>query len=189
MAVVNLITLNPLPYPIITGGSGPAYFDPIALSGRPGGFWVTAQTQARAGKWISDSCLVILNQGPIVTTGFPAGITMPHFGSSSSFNITVKDFNGNPLCDGTTINAAFTLPAGITGLAFDVSGSFSVLHPATIPYAAYARYPGPGITNFTFSVLDLSSGEPATAFQVGLVVTIVSPGFETLIISIPVTIQ
>jgi hypothetical protein len=189
MAVVRLITLNPLPYPIISGGSGPQYYDPIALSGRPGGFWVAAQTQARAGKWIWDSCLVILNQGPIVTTGFPVAITVPHNGSSAFYNITVKDFNGNPLCDGTTISAVFTLPSGITGLAFDLSGSFSVLHPATIPYAAYARFPGNGITDFTFSVIDLSSTEPATAFQVGLAVTITSPGFETLTISIPVTIQ
>ena len=189
LILVNLITLNPLPYPVITGGSGPQYYDPITLSGRPGGFWVSAQTQARAGKWIWDSCLVILNQGPITTTGFPAGITMPHFGSSAFYNITVKDFNGNPLCDGTSISASITLPSGVTGLAFDVSGSFSITHPATIPYAAYARFPGNGITDFTFSVIDLSSSEPTTAFQVGLAVTITSPGFETLTISIPVTIQ
>ena len=181
-ATVNLITLNPLPY------SSP-FYDPIALSGRVGGFWVTAQTQSRGGVTISDSVLVILNKGPIVTTGMPLAITMPHNGNSAFYNITVKDVNGNPLCDGTTISAAFNLPAGITGLAFDVSGSFSVLTPAVIPDAAYARFPGANITDFTFSVVDGSTSEPATAFQVTLVLTINSPGLEKDVYTIPVTIQ
>jgi hypothetical protein len=182
LASVGLLTVNPEPDAL-------PYYDPTALGGRKGGSWVWAQTQSRNGGTIVDSVLVIWNQAPIVTTGIPASITLSHFSSSAYFNITVKDFNGNPLCDGTTISAAFTLPPGITGLAFDVSGSFSVQYPAVIPDAAYARFPGANITDFTFSVVDVSTSEPATSFSAILVLTINAPGVDKRIISIPLTIN
>ncbi|MGA3288054.1 MAG: Ig-like domain-containing protein [Bacteroidota bacterium] len=182
LATVGLLTVNPEPDAL-------PYYDPIALSGRIGGSWVYVQTQNRNGGQIIDSVLVIWNQAPIVVTGIPASITLPHFSSSAYFNITVKDANGNPLCDGTTISAAFNLPPGITGLAFDVSGSFSVQYPAVIPIAAYARFPGVNITDFTFNVIDISTSEPANSFSAALVLIINAPGVDKRIISIPVTIN
>jgi hypothetical protein len=180
LAGVGLLTVNPRP-------NVAPYYDPTVIAGRVGAHWVWAQTQSRNGKTIVDSVFVIWNQGPIQILGLPAGITMNNHSVSPSVAMTVTDVNGNPLCDGTTISCAINIPTGVTDVKFDVSGSFSATAPAVIPDAAYARFPGNGITNFTFAVVDLSTGA-TSGITVTLVITIKAPGIEERSISIPVTV-
>ncbi len=176
LATVNFLTVNPRPVALTP------YCDLPALSGRQGGFWVYGQTQSRGGNTIIDSILVVLNEAPIIVVQAPASITMPQGGSSALFTLEVTDANGNPLCDGTTITAAFVIPTGTSGVAFDTYGAI----PVTIPDAAYARFPGPGITIFSFGITD-NSTTPVTSTTCKI--TISAPGLETVTIAIPVTLN
>jgi hypothetical protein len=181
LASVGLLTVNPRPNVL-------PYYDPSVVAGRVGAHWIWAQTQSQNGKSIVDSVFVIWNAGPIKITGLPAGITMNNHSVSPGVAMTVTDANDNPLCDGTTISAAINVPSGLTDVKFDLTGSFTTSMPAVIPNAAYARFPGNGITNFTFSVVDLSTGVTA-GITVTLVLTINAPGLEQRTFSIPVTVN
>jgi hypothetical protein len=183
LATVSLQTVNPRPNAL-------PYFDSTIVDyinggtvGRIGYEWVYAQTQARNGEEIKDSVFVIWNQAPIVITGLPASISMSQHSVSANISMTVKDVNGNPLCDGTTISVSFIYPPGITGISFDVAGAI----PATIPNAGYARFPGNGITDFSFRVDDNSTVDLA-GFGVTMRVTVSAPSIETRTISIPIAI-
>ncbi|MDE3057391.1 MAG: hypothetical protein KGJ59_05495 [Bacteroidota bacterium] len=130
-----------------------------------GYFWVYAQTQGNYNKAVIDSLLVVRAIAPIVLTGIPDSVSVPVNGASAPISITVKDGNGNPLPDGTTISVSVVPPSNPpTGFDVGTSGDVSV----TIPNAAYARFPGSQITNFTFRVVDNS-----TAAFIGTTVTVV----------------
>ena len=175
LATVNLMTVNPLPDIL-------PYYDPIALNGRKGGFWVWAQTQSRNGWTIIDSVFVISNLAPIVVVQKPDSIVMPRFGVSALYTLEVTDANGNPLCDGTTITSAFVIPAGESGVAFDTYGDL----PVTIPIAAAGRFPGWGFTQFQFGVTDNSTtGVNSTTCKIN----ITAPGVGTATVAIPVKLQ
>jgi hypothetical protein len=174
-ATVNLWTVNPIPDAL-------PYSDPNYLAGHVGGEWVWAQTQGRDGKKIIDSVFVVWNMAPIVIVQKPDLIVMDHFGHSALFTLEVTDVNGNPLCDGTTITAAFVVPPGSIGVAFDTYGDI----PVTIPNGARGVFPGPGYTQFRFGVTDNST------VQVGSTtckITIDSPLFGIVTVAIPVTLQ
>jgi hypothetical protein len=181
LATVNLQTVNPRPNAL-------PYFDSTIVDyvnggtvGRIGYEWVYAQTQARNGEEIRDSVFVIWNQAPIIITGMPDSISMSQHSTSANISMTVKDVNGNPLCDGTTITASFKYPEGITGISFDVSGSL----PALIPNAGYARFPGSGITDFTFRVNDNSIVNLA-GFTITMRVTVIAPSLDVKTVSVPI---
>jgi hypothetical protein len=179
LASVDLETVNPVPY-------GAPYADmtyPL-LGGRIGGEWVYAQTMGRNNKLISDSVLVIWNQAPILVgfegnppvSAFPpldSALTMPAGGSSRWITMVVTDVNGNPLCDGTRITGSVIYPTNVTGLNFGIAGDI----PRTIPIAAYCRWLGPSVTDYTFCVVDNS----ITPFMgtVTLVISVDAPGLAT----------
>jgi hypothetical protein len=174
-ATVNLWTVNPLPDAI-------PYYDNFALAGRIGGEWVYAQTQGRDGKKIIDSVLVVWSMNQIIVRQVPDSIVMLQHGHSALFTLEVTDANGNPLCDGTTITAAFVVPPGTSGVAFDTYGDI----PALIPNSPFGRFPGHGFTLFNFGVTDNSTADVgATTCKI----TIISPLFGTATIAIPVILN
>jgi hypothetical protein len=170
LASVNLMTVNPPPNRLPFFDSTIVDYMNGGTVGRIGYEWVYAQTQSRNGAWVRDSVFVVWNTPRIVITGSPTFLSMPHNGISSAISITVKDANGNPLCDGTKIDVSFTYPEGITGIRFGVTGGL----PAKIPIAGYARFPGTGITDFTYYVNDNSTVN-LTGLTVTMTVTI-TPG-------------
>ena len=121
-----------------------------------------------------DSLLVVGGVGPITVTGIPDTV-VPINGAitnvSPSISITVKDGNGNPLPDGTTITASIVPPANPpSGFGIGTSGDISTsTSAATISNAAYARFPGPLITDFTFQVVNQSAPSTVAA---GVTVTV-----------------
>jgi hypothetical protein len=200
-AGASLFTVNPLPYGnyinnllyrYTPGPADPYYFQmggPGAL--RSGYTWVWATTQGKGGHRVTDSVLTVWNVAPIVVTGIPvAAVTIPKGSTSAPIIITVKDANGNPLCDGTTISASVTFTSDVIGLQFGVSGGISSAAQFTMPVATYARFPGPGITDFTFNVSDLSTNGGAPVGQSIIVnITISVPGMQTAIYSFTAVVQ
>jgi hypothetical protein len=173
-----LFTVNPKPI-------APPFCDLAAGSGRQGYHWVYAQTQGRGGKWVIDSVLVVWNKAPIVLTGMPiATVQVPRALSSLPISITVKDINGNPLCDGTTITAIIDFTSDVSGIKFGVGGDLSSSRAFVMPNASYARFPGANITDFSFFVSDLSTNGGAPVGQ-SMIVTleIVSPNLATRVVS------
>ncbi|MGD1046455.1 MAG: Ig-like domain-containing protein [Bacteroidota bacterium] len=177
LATVNLLTVNPKPNTL-------PFYDPTALNGRIGGFWVYAQTQNRNGGQVIDSVLVVSDQGPIIVVQAPDSIVMPRFGKSGLYTLEVTDANLNPLPDGTTITVAFVIPAGTSGVAFDTYGTIP-----TLPFgvSAAGRFPGPGTTIFQLGVTDNST--PPGASSTTCKITISAPGMFPRTIAIPVTLQ
>jgi hypothetical protein len=129
------------------------------IGGRDGYFWVYAQTQGHNATNVIDSALVVSVGGSITVTGIPDTVVTVSSTTNVSppISITVKDGNGNPLPDGTTITASIVPPENtLSGFQMGVSGDISSDLPATLPDAAYARFPGHGITDFTFTVVNES---------------------------------
>ena len=186
-AIVSLLLVNPLPY------SGQYEYKPGIFSGLPyaslingrdGYFWVTAQTQGHFNTNVSDSVLEVEATNPIVLTGVPDTVVpmsaVSH--TTAPISVTIKDGNGNPLPDGTTISATIVPPANPpSGFQIGVSGDISNSAVVSLPDAAYARFPGPGITDFTFQVVN-SSVPPAvaTGVTVTVIITIASPNIGTV---------
>ncbi|MGB2869347.1 MAG: hypothetical protein WBD36_12910 [Bacteroidota bacterium] len=179
----TLYTLNPMPD---AGGSalaGRPTFDASAGAGngRPGYQWVYAQTKGNFNTSIIDSILVVWTKAPITVTGISGAtvVSIPTGGTSAPIAFTVKDGNGNPLPDGTTISVSFVLPQTSTQLAFNATGDFTSQNPATIPNAGYARFPGAGVTDFSISFTDVSNPAAPTTISIGIVITINAPGIGT----------
>jgi hypothetical protein len=159
---------------------GMPYYNEVG--GRLGYGWVTAQTQGRgSGQWVQDSVLVLwpgVGGGGVVFSGIPTvAVPVPTSGGASApISITVKDANGNPLSTGTTIAATVLYPNAPIG--WNITTSLS----ATIPFAAYARFPGVNITDFTFNVTNASTGGTVSAGQTYQVqITVNAPGVENAI--------
>jgi hypothetical protein len=171
-----LMTVNPKPTAF-------PWYDPSY--GRPGYHWLSAQTQGNAGVFVVDSVLVVWNKAPIIVTGIPAAVvSIPRGSTSNPIGITVTDANGNPLCDGTTISASITFTSDVVGIKFGVSGGLSDVVQFVMPIASYARFPGPGVTAFTFNVSDLSTNGGAVVGQTVIVqITVTSPGLATSVSS------
>jgi hypothetical protein len=178
----TLFTVNPKPVTV-------PWYDPSY--GRLGYHWIYAQTEGNAGIFVTDSALVVWNKAPIIVTGIPtAVVTIPRGATSGPISITVTDANGNPLCDGTTISASISFTSDVIGLKFGVSGDLSDVVQFSMPVASYARFPGPGVTFFTFSVSDLSTNGGATVGQTVIVnLTISAPGLAVRTVSFACIVQ
>ena len=71
-----------------------------------------AQTEGHNSTNVFDSALVVEAEGRDTITGPPASVTIATGTTvSPSISITMKDGNGNPLPDGTTITATIVPPA------------------------------------------------------------------------------
>jgi hypothetical protein len=172
----TLFTVNPKPTSV-------PWYDPSY--GRLGYHWIYAQTEGNTGVFVRDSVLVVWNKAPIIVNGIPAAVVgIPRGSTSNPIGITVTDANGNPLCDGTTISASVTFTSDVVGIKFGVSGDLSDVVQFVMPVASYARFPGPGVTSFSFSVSDLSTNGGAPAGQTVIVqLTINSPGLAVRVVS------
>lgn len=203
-ASASFLPVNPrpsvAPYAYVPAPTDPYYSEMGGIAGvsnpRKGYFWVWATTQGRSGKRVGDSVLVVWNQGGIVVTDLPPPasalpVIVTTHGSSAVLSFKVKDGNGNPLCDGTTITPSITYTTDVTGVAFSVTGAyFSSSKGFTMPNSPEARFPGPGVTDFTFTVEDISVPTAGTVGQrltVNLVIS--SPGYQDRIISFPAMVQ
>jgi hypothetical protein len=194
-ATVSLLLVNPLPFPSLNPESN---YKPVSgpyaalIGGRDGYFWVYAQTQGHNATNVFDSVLEVGGEGPITVTGLPASVTITTGTTvSPPISITIKDGNGNPLPDGTTITATIIPPSNPpTGYEMGVTGGISTSSPVTIPDAAYARFPGPGITDFTFNVVNQSiPAATASGTTVGILLTIAAPNIETIYASFNAIVQ
>ncbi len=165
-ATVNLKTVNPTPTTL-------PYYDPTF---GPGYEWVYAQTQGSNNQYVIDSVLVVWTRLPIVVQGVPdTVVSIPINNASVPISVTVKDGNGNPLPDGTTFAVTVVPPPNPPqGFEVGTSGDDAV----TIPNAAYARFPGQQITDFTFQVVDKSTGSFANT-SLTVKITVNSPGLGT----------
>jgi hypothetical protein len=193
-AGATLFPVNPTPwtpgaslYRYIPGVADPYYAQMGGGPTRLGYTWVWASTQGKGGKRVADSVLTVWNEAPIVITGIPAVTVNLVGGVSAPISITVKDINGNPLCDGTTITATPIFTSAVPGVAFGTSGDISN-SGFVMPNAAFARFPGPGTTDFTFVVEDLSLA-PATGQRLVIQVTVAAPGLQTATASFPCLVQ
>ncbi|MGA7162309.1 MAG: Ig-like domain-containing protein [Bacteroidota bacterium] len=196
-ATVNLLLVNPLPFPSLNPASD---YKPVSgpyaalIGGRNGYFWVYAQTQGHNLTNVLDSLLVVGGVGPITVTGIPDTVVpiSAITNLSPSISITVKDGNGNPLPDGTTITASILPPANPpSGFGIGTSGDISTsTSAATIPNAAFARFPGPLITDFTFQVVNQSAPSTVAAgVTVTVNLTISAPGIGSAIYSFNAIVQ
>lgn len=165
-AISELYTVNPRPSTL-------PFYDPTF---GPGYHWVYAQTQGRGGKWITDSVLVLISNGPIVLTGLPGSFTLPAGGISALMAFDIRDGVNNPLPTGTTVTASVSYDNTVAGTKFVVGGDFSEQFPTyTVPNAGFARFPGAGVTNYVVRVSDVST--TSTAGQsILLSITINAPG-------------
>ena len=181
VATATLFTVNPLPTKL-------PWYDPSY--GRLGYHWVYAQTEGSAGTFVTDSVLVVWNRAPILVSGIPvAAVTIPVGSTSAPITLNITDANGNPLCDGTTIAASVTFTSDVVGIKFGVSGDLSDVVQFVMPDAGFARFPGPGITSFTFRVSDLSTGGAPLNLTVLVTIAISSPGLATHIVSFTCVLQ
>ncbi|MDD8019100.1 MAG: hypothetical protein PHP42_12050, partial [Bacteroidota bacterium] len=157
IAKVLLFPNKPTPDDAGTIYAGRPTFDTTSSAGRRGYHWVWAQTQGKYGN-VKDSILVVQAQGPVVIGSVPVTIvnidSVTH--QSVPISITVKDVRGNPLPDGTKISVSIQNPPNPpNGFLIDVTGNIGT--PTILPRAQYARFPGSGITDFTFRVIDAST--------------------------------
>ncbi len=141
----------------------PGSFDPTH---GPGYFWVYAQTEGNNNVRVIDSVLLVWAIGPIQIINLPGSISFPRGGSSAPISIRITDANLNPLPDGTKITASVEFNSDQPGLKYGVSGDLSSVTYFEMPNEAYARFPGTGVTDFTFTVSDLSSS------PIGIIITI-----------------
>ncbi len=177
-ASVSLLAVNPLPdrapYCYVPGPTDLYYNEIGGAQPRIGYFWVTAQTQGRFNNYVSANVL-ILESVPTSNINFvpaiPDPVIIPRGKQSDPISIRIYDANGNPLPAGTTIDVTVDYPATSDGtVKFGVSGDTHSI----IPNSGYARFRGPGVTDFSFRVVDQTVGgsSPTQSVIVNVVVKI-----------------
>ena len=207
IATATLYGVRPLPdappYQYVPGPADPYY---VELGGTdPGGVrkgygWVWAQTQGKAGKPVIDSVLMLWNKSPISAVRIspaPANgvdtIYTSNGRMSAEIDIEAKDFNGNPLCDGSTYTANTIFVTNTAGVAFGVTGSITSSGPYTMPISGDARFPDRtppwrNRTKFWFRAQD-ESLSPAIGQAMTVQITISSPGVGSITIPFNFVVQ
>jgi hypothetical protein len=144
----------------------------------PGYQWVYAQTKGNYGTQIIDSTLIVWAEAPIKVSGLPVTLSIPSGGTSGQVSCVITDANGNPLPGGTTIAVSFQLPLN-TSISCSAAGTISSSQTTTIPNAPYARFPGNGVTNFSFAVTDVTAAPGAPAgTNITITVVVNAPGIQ-----------
>ena len=167
---------------------GPPYpTAPANYTGRPGVFYVVSHMIGKNGSLISDSVRVCWAIGPITVTGIPgAAVGIPQQSTSAAISLSIRDGRNNPLPVGTSISSKVDFTTDLTGIKFGISGDLSSEATFYQPNGPYVVDPGPGITDFTFYVSDLSSGVGAPVGQtVTVILTINAPNIGVTTISFP----
>ncbi len=125
---------------------------------------ITASTVNKDNELIEQSVNVVFSTSSATITADPTTFDLQP-GGGDTFTYTVTDLNGNPMAAGTTI----TVDAG-SGI--ELTGDVNLTLGNQI-------FPGPGATEFTFSIRDIDddSSEPA---DLSISITVVTPsGNET----------
>lgn len=137
-ATVELYTNNPFP-------SHSQYGDGYAV--------VTAYTADEDDQTISDSKLVLFSVAPRITNINPIDFHIGN-GQSQAFTYTVSDLNGNPLTSGTDITVR---AEGGVKLSGDINEKLDD-----------ALFPGPGITDFTFTAVDTTFSQELSTVTISI---------------------
>jgi hypothetical protein len=167
---------NPLNPPVL---SGDGLFDPnnryeLFIDGNGNGAWDLPNGVWDANKPIFATTTVLFT-GPTQLTvgvlqpngscsGDPSGFNVPDGGSSPAFCFLVSDPAGRPLVGGTQIR--------VTTSSGAISGTSSVDLPDT-------QRGGPGITFFTFAVVDDDPGDTDPPSDALVTVSVTSPSSAT----------
>jgi hypothetical protein len=154
------------PFELFVDGNGNGAWD------LPNGVWdaekaIFASTQVlfsgvsvlEVGRFLNGTC-VTPSVDPI--NGNPSGFVVPQGGVADRgpFCFIVRDSAGHPLVAGTEIS--------VTTSAGAISGTSSVILPDT-------QQSGPGVTLFTFTVVDDDATDPDPPSGATVVVTVTSP--------------
>lgn len=145
---VDLIAAEPRPNDAITGSGG-----------RPGYATVTAMTQDENDNDIEKSINIVFSTSGASISATPTTFDLQPNGGET-FNYTVTDLNGNPMAAGTTISITGGDGIEVTGDTDFTLGNH--------------LFPGPGATDFSFSIRDTDeeSDDPA---DLTLKITVTSP--------------
>lgn len=144
---------------LISGGPRPN--DSETIDGtpfpRPGLGTVTASTVDKDNNLISKSVNVVFSTSSAIISTDSTTFDLPPNGGVT-FDYEVTDLNGNPMAAGTTISID-------AGAGMEVTGDGNVTLGNNI-------FPGPGATEFTFSIRDIDdeSNDPA-ALSISITVT------------------
>jgi hypothetical protein len=148
---VDLISGDPRPTDAITGSGG-----------RDGYATVTATTINGNGQEISKDVVVLFSSSGATISATPTTFDLQPNGGAS-FSYTVTDINGNPMPAGTQINIE-----GGDGIEVTGDANFSL---------GNRLFPGPGATEFSFSIRDTDdeSNDPA---DLTLQISVITPSGE-----------
>ncbi len=152
LASVELISGDPRPDDPVPGSGG-----------RPGYATVTATTVGADNNEISKEVIVVFSTSQAVISGSPTTFNIPP-GGGASFSYTVTDLNGNPMATGTQIAVKAGEGIEVTGDAAFTLGNF--------------LFPGPGSTEFSFSIRDIDE-ESSAAASLTLQITVTTPSGNT----------
>lgn len=145
---VDLISGNPRPNDNIPGSGG-----------RPGYATVTARTVDENDNSISRQLNVVFSTSTARISAEPTTFDLDPNGGAT-FNYSVTDLNGNPMATGTQININ-------GGQGIDVSGDANFTLGNNL-------FPGPGSTDFTFSISDTDEQSNSPA-DLTIQITVTSP--------------
>ena len=145
---VDLISGDPRPTDAITGSGG-----------RPGYATVTAMTQDENDNDIEKSLNIVFSTSGASISANPTTFDLAPNGGAS-FSYTVTDLNGNPMAAGTEISVSGGEGIEVTGDTDFTLGNH--------------LFPGPGATEFSFSIRDTDeeTNDPA---DLTLKITVTSP--------------
>jgi hypothetical protein len=151
---VDLISGEPRPNDNVAGSNG-----------RPGYATVTAKTIDGNNQEIEKSVVVLFTSSNALISATPTTFDLQPNGGES-FNYTVTDVNGNPMPAGTSIKITAGDGIEVTGAATVTLGN--------------QLFPGPGSTEFSFSIRDTDkdSNDPA---DLTLKIEVTAPSGDTTI--------
>jgi hypothetical protein len=143
-----------------------------ALVTPPPGFgYVYAKSTGINGVVIQDSVYILFSGDPQLGNLNPATpFAVPKGGESGPITFTLQDENGNPLAAGTQISVTlqYTPPPNATGISVVATGDVSVTLGDT-------QQNGPGITQFSFRIIDQSNGGMPSKVSATILIHATSP--------------
>ncbi|MGA2623473.1 MAG: hypothetical protein ABSF91_06415 [Bacteroidota bacterium] len=143
-----------------------------ALVTPPPGFgYVYAKSTGINGVIIQDSVYILFSGDPQLGNLNPATpFAVPKGGESGPITFTLQDENGNPLAAGTQISVTlqYTPPPNATGISVVATGDVSVTLGDT-------QQNGPGITQFSFRIIDQSNGGMPSKVSATILIHATSP--------------
>lgn len=146
---------------LISGGPRPS--DDQTIDGTPfpreGLATVTASTIDKDNNLITQSVNVIFSTSAAIITANPTTFDLPPDGGAT-FTYTITDLNGNPMAAGTRIEV-------------NAGGGMEITGDANINLGNQI-FPGPGATDFTFSIRDIDDGSAEPA-DLSISITVTSP--------------